>query len=380
MEYKDNALISSIYEAAMNPGGWQGVIADLASRFNCHVGSMMCHGEPGQQHAINVRYSVFSNPEEIDRNWIENFSESDPWLHNSFKYYKNYFYNCRRLGTFTGLDCTPYSELTNSECYNEIYVDLNMDDWVGSVLRLSADEMSIVVVNRSKDAGFFSPEEKNQFEYFATHIRKSIRLSEELALSRISGEINADLSGTGIILMSSSGKILSVNPGAEKLIRISSLISIRNNKLNFREAGDQTKLQKLAYGISCGLIAAPGIMVLRGMSLDRNLALQLFPVRNVPAIFSLLGTTEPVLLLLVSGKSVSNAVSVQHALVQLGLTKAEARVCAELSMGRSARNIAELHEVAESTVRSQIKSSLLKLNFERQVDLIIFIKDLLPRP
>ena len=56
-----------------------------------------------------------------------------------------------------------------------------------------------------------------------------------------------------------------------------------------------------------------------------------------------------------------------------GMTQAEAEVCRHLCMGLSVKSIADIRNVKESTVRSQLKIIFQMLNVSRTQDLIIKI-------
>jgi DNA-binding CsgD family transcriptional regulator len=56
-----------------------------------------------------------------------------------------------------------------------------------------------------------------------------------------------------------------------------------------------------------------------------------------------------------------------------GLTPAEARLVRRLASGRSLREVARLHAVALSTVRSQVKGVLQKTGTRRQAELVALV-------
>ncbi len=368
-------LIGDIYEATLDPQRWAGVLSKLARTFNSHVASLQCYGAEGTPHRVNLRYG--SDPE-IDQLWISNYLDKDPWPGAAMRKYQETCLAPRRFGAFTGAQCIPYAEVVKSPCYQDIYRHLELDDWMGAPLRLSPDSLSIVVVNRSRRDGLFSESERRQYEHITGHMVRAFRIQEQLALASLAGRPVLDSLRFGIVLLRPDRSVVTANLTAEELTRRCGRIAVRNGRLACVDASEQAHLVRTVAEMLNGRTTSPGVLVIRNGVGNPVLVLQLLLLRQVPEHFGLTGCAPPLfMVVLAAPRCVETQVATQM-LQQLGLTEAEAAICARVAAGFSLSEISDQRGATEATVRKQFNTALQKLNLTRQSELVALVRDLLP--
>lgn len=224
---------------------------------------------------------------------------------------------------------------------------------------------------RATEQGHFTPEDARHLLRLAPHFQRMISLSEKFASNHaLSGlDILARME-TAAFLVEGRGKVIRINACAEALLGQG--IDVINGQLAATDRDSDRRLQALiAAALAADRTAsysAPPIAVAR--SGRRPLMVEAVPVRGRFA--DVLPETRA--LVLAVDLEAQPHTSEHRLQAVLGLTPAEAKVAAQLSLGNQVDLIADQFGVSRETVRNQIKAALAKTGTHRQAELVALVQ------
>ena len=267
-------------------------------------------------------------------------------------------------------DVFSEQERKTSRMYNEALARCGGQN--GLTMRLYGPNGSRIVwgIADPIDASGWSSSRIDMIGRVVPHLRQYVRVRAALvdagALGRSVAEL-LDTTGTGVIQLDWSGRVVAANDGARELLRRDDGLSDRDGGLCAATAQDNDRLQNLLARAlpRFGEPGASGSMTVRRSSLLPRFALHVKPVahreledrsRHVAALVLIVDPVE--------------RARVDPGLVEavLGLSPAQTEIAVMLAEGRTARQIAAATGRGYSTVRTHLKHMFAKLGVSRQFE------------
>ena len=356
-------LISSVYDAALDPTQWPRLAQMLARSFdaessaifqlNLAEGSAGLLGITGNFDAKAMsEYEAYYHQKDL---WAIAMSQSAAGR------------------AMLGTEIVGEVEYLNSEIFNDFAKRLEMFWFVGSVVALEKQFMGAIGIHRPHAARAFEAEDKHRLDLLLPHLSRAMLLQRRLhgltQDNRIALDALEKLS-VGMIAVDARATVLFANPTAERLLRAGLGLTCRQGCLG---ASDPTKDGELRHLIRQAGLAALGRSSETGGVLalprpnGRPLSLLICPLR--PHALTL-GASVPAALLIFSDPDASPSTSTQALIDLYGLTPAEARLMTALVDGERLEDYADRQGISVNTARTQSKQIFAKTGHSRQADLI----------
>jgi DNA-binding CsgD family transcriptional regulator/PAS domain-containing protein len=356
-------LISSVYDAALNPTDWPRLAQLLARSFgaessaifqlNLAQGSAALFGITGNFDAKAMsEYEAYYHQKDL---WAIAMSKSAAGR------------------AMLGTEIVGEAEFLNSEIFNDFAKRLEMFWFVGSVVPLEKQFMGAIGIHRPHGARAFEADDKHHLDMLLPHLSRAMLLQRRLQGltqdNRIALDALEKLS-VGMIAVDPQATVLFANPTAERLLRAGLGLTCRQGCLGATDPNKQDELQRLIQQASLAALGrsseAGGVLALPRPQ-RRPLSLLVCPLR--PHALTL-GASVPAALLIFGDPDANPSTSMQALIELYGLTPAEARLMAALVDGERLEDYASRHQISINTARTQSKQVFAKTGHARQADLI----------
>lgn len=184
-------------------------------------------------------------------------------------------------------------------------------------------------------------------------------------------EASLDVLATGLIMIAENGRVLLCNRSADRLIGRGDALKMEDGVLHACAPWYDEELQGLvgkALKATGSFPEGTGVMNLYPAPGAKPLHLIVTPVRLTEDADS-----APAAAIIVRDPHAQTEVRPEFLRQLYGLTKAEARVVAELAKGKRLQEVAEDLNVSLNTVRNQLKQAFSKTSTNRQADLVSLV-------
>jgi DNA-binding CsgD family transcriptional regulator/PAS domain-containing protein len=357
-------LVELIYRAAGDPAEWPRFVQRLAGVLTGTIATIH-HQRPGASE------SDFAASWNMDPAAIESYA----------KYYGalNLWFTTRphihaQGAVYTSQMLCPEDLLVRSEFYNDWLEPQGMYQGAGATIFKNGPLSSIISIFRPRKAERFDGAEVGLLRILLPHLQRAFQLHNRIQGLERNGAAAADaldLLEQGVVLLDAKGCVLLVNRAADAILAAKKALRLTPHGLVAAVASENRQLSRLiqgaiATGKRVGLDAGGAMVVSRdGQRAPLHVLIAPLGTKTIH-----LGGDVPVAAIFISDpehKPASNGAL----LVQLfGLTRAEARLAEILAAGESLLDAAQKLGVAQSTVRSQLKSIFGKTNTNRQSQLV----------
>ncbi|WP_457094381.1 helix-turn-helix transcriptional regulator [Microvirga sp. P5_D2] len=246
---------------------------------------------------------------------------------------------------------------------------------IGYVARLPSMQTVIVGVHRSLRRGPFEKEHEDNFARLAPHAAQAITAAAEIAEARRASCLlgnSLDRVACGAVLLDDQGVVVSMNETAQSMMGAE--FSIFRGRLSVATARDQKALDDLVVlALSGQALLMRAQQVLVRSAKGEQILVQVIPVTgNEQTTFEYLALRPGVLVLVKSLSSLAPE-EIQHRLIQLGLTRGQARVAMAVGSGQSSKAAAEQLKLTDGTVRTVLKGVYERLGISRQSQLVALV-------
>jgi DNA-binding CsgD family transcriptional regulator len=362
---RDHQLIERIYDAALRPEAWQGVVLRVSELFG---GSPVMLGffRPGES-SFGPRFSVGLREEFLDT-YLEYLLEA-PWSPRDMRRLVD------RVGsvaeTFGGLEIestTLYTEWLKPQGLAAVWP-------VGHTLVDEAGEpVGGFAVFRAEGQPPFSEQELAAIAPFVPHFRRALHLNLALHAARTVQHAVAqalDRLPTGALLLNKRREVVLRNRGAERIVSQDDGFRLDRNGPCAADARENVALQKLIADAMdaqrCGAGATTGFLSISRPSGRRPYAVMVAPLLAAPAGGVI---SEAVVALFISDPD-AGSVSEAEVLAKLyALTHSEAELVRLLALGLSLEEAAARRGISVNTARSHLKHAFAKTGTSRQGELV----------
>ena len=234
-------------------------------------------------------------------------------------------------------------------------------------MRGAPESAAFLFLYRRPDQGPFELQHMRLLSHLDSHLRRLAQLHGELYKLRASKQEVADIldrQPTAFVTVDRNGRIRTANRPASKLMLGRDGLALANGVVEGLRP-DVTRRLRLLVTMAC----APAPTGREGsIRLPRQGDRTELVCIVSPGKASVENTAYAILA--IADPEIAPPMTGRHLIDLYGLTSAEARLACDLVEGRSIEAIARDHDVAVSTVRTQLSSTLKKCGVERQIDLV----------
>lgn len=357
-------IVGRIYECAMAPELWPGVLAAVCDGVGGRAGWIATH-EP------RLVRSVYEVEAGCDPAWQKRLGEEyvavSPFIGITL--------HVQPGEVWSVADCIDYDEYRRGRFYREWSGPQGFQDTVMGVLTKTPDKFSWLGVCLDEPA---SGAHKSRVAHFLPHVERALRISRLLEFRAAqSADLMAAVESlaTGLMVVDAELHVRGINPAAERMMRESGALSVQQGRLRW-PSGD-------AAGRLADALAA-----CRGQRLDRAGTAFLLPSRDggvglLAQITPLPRAAEDrpgdaVAAIFLSTPSQPGMAPMEAFVQHYRLTPSETRVLLAMLQGQTPRGIAEANGVGMPTIRTHLSRLYEKTGAGGQTDLVRLAASMAP--
>jgi DNA-binding CsgD family transcriptional regulator len=343
-------LTDRIYEAAVLPELWQGVVSDLSDQAG------------GRAALLSVVQSGSVNLISTSQHFADTWATILHMYPGASNKRTQRLLARRHPGFLTDIDVFGPAEIGEDPLYAEILVPRGYGSGVATAIHFPDGAAAVINIEQPAAAGPFGRGVIQQLDALRPHLARSALLSARLGFERARTAVQT-LEGLGFAAcaVQQSGSVILANQaldgeqalwttrGGDRI----ALLDGRADKL----LGETLRLIDSEAGVRS--------IPLRGGPEASPAVLHVVPIRR--AAHDLFGQATAILVLTKSSTAPTNRTPLLQALFDLSPT--EAAIAARVAAGQSVEEIARADAKSGETVRNQLKSVFAKTGCRRQLDL-----------
>ena len=260
-------------------------------------------------------------------------------------------------------DFITYDRIYKDQTYQELILPAGLGHFSG-VPVIHSDHMTAgIALHRRISDDPFNDQEARLHEAASAACAPVLELASLIEVNSVRSTVNLFGKGKAVAILDYMGRVLDQNHQFERFLNSVSARVDRSRKLILRSQIEQIKLTK-AIGTHIGIVG--GAFALRSTKASGKWLCRIFPK---PA-FTFAGPETGHAILVC--EQIDKPLVLNLKLIQeiFGLTLTESKIANFVFQGITARDIAAARNVSIETVRSHIKSILLKTETNRQVELV----------
>jgi DNA-binding CsgD family transcriptional regulator len=374
-ETQVNHLVGRIYEAALSPARWNGVLDELRGALNGVAFQL---------------YTIDSATRDVVQQWDsglpQRFSDEYRAYYSKLSERNDLLLRNPDLSVIYDHMFFDEAEMDGSEMYRW-RAGFDFRYFIGGQLLRTDSTLSMAALQRSKRQGHATQPEIEAFAVFRSHLGRALRIQGRLAtLEQESSSAWAAIEDAsfGIVVLTGDGRIWRCNREAERIMAEGGEIDGQGGKLVARRPIDNAALQRLIAGAvetahgrggDGGVGDGGGSMALAKRSSPRPYAVLVAPVSEQAALLSLSG---PAVVVLLTDPDHAPETPAQLLRRVYGLTRKEAQLALALAGGASLSDAAEGLRIAEGTARRHLAAIFARTGIHRQAELVRLILSLPP--
>jgi len=362
-----SSLIGDIYDAALDPALWIGVL--LKARALVGGSCATLFSKDATRKSLNVYYDDGGLDPHYKQLYFNKYAKLDPTTTGHV---------FAEIGEpISTADLLPYDEFAETRIYKEWAQPQGLVDFVCAVLDKSATSAAMFGVFRHERDGFVDDATRKRMRLIVPHIRRAVLIGRVIDLKTAEAATFADaLDGlcARLFLVDATGRIVHANASGHALLHECSVLRAINGKLAAREATAAKALEETfaACGNGDAAVGTKGIAVpLRARDGDHFVA-HVLPLTSGARRRA--GKSYAAVAALFVHKAGLEAPSPPEAIAKLyKLTPSELRVLLAIVQVGGVPETAEALGVAEATVKTHLHRLFGKTGATRQADLVKLI-------
>jgi DNA-binding CsgD family transcriptional regulator len=355
-------IVELIYKAAGNQDDWAAVLERLVQALRGNIATMHHQDVSSQESSFSALWNL--DPALIPP-YIAYYGARNPLMTTRPELIRTGAVNTSQM-------LCPDELLLRGEYYNDYLSHLGVLYGVGATLRSDGANSSNISIFRKLGAEPFGEQERKFLLILVPHLQQAFQIHTRIQGLERKADAAADAIDQltrGVVLLGADGRVLLANSSATALCASDPALKLTARGLVAAVPSENRRLHQLIRGALTtgkGLHAGGGTSISRS-GLRRPLHVLVTPLRT-SAIH--LGKEVPTVAVFISDPDRKPISESQVFSLLYGLTQAESRLALSLAEGRSLKDAAEQLGVAQSTVRSQLKSIFGKTNTSRQSQLV----------
>jgi DNA-binding CsgD family transcriptional regulator/PAS domain-containing protein len=365
----DIDFIAAIYDAIIEPSGWDEVVKRIVEETKLIGGVIVTHQFDALTHQVDAAH-------------VTTLCNIDPFYADAFvqNYYKINPLAATAVAIAPG-EVLAASSITQTDSfrasafYNEFLRPQGCADLIFVGLRRTPTTSELLALHRSPNAIGVEPMEWNLLESIAPHLKRAAAIHELLARARATTDTLATAvaaAGFAVFLLTGDCRVLFANAKAEDLLRRGIGLRYERGRLAATSPVLSARLRALARQGAChttGETHVGGTLELcRGENHPPLIAyvIPLAPIRTA----TLFDLDRPAAAVFVVNPAAGFGAQIQSFATRFGLTGAEERVLAEIIAGNGLLAAATKLKITEATARTHARRILAKTGTNRQTELI----------
>lgn len=358
-------LIARIYDAVLRPEEWPEILAEIAKVGNAKHTNLILHDSSNPE--VTIAAASY-DPAIFDEYHEKYMASEEPMAINMLKYPAFQMVSDDELCDW-GVDYSdmPVMPFLKRAAGVKRRIVARLHDhgvWFDGLTFLYSMEGEIMTAA-----------ENSQVQIVLPHIAKAIAVARPFNVlkARFHAIFSVlDRFHTGVFLLSATGSVVLENKEASRILDLKDGISVsRDGRL---KSNTQSGNGVLSAAIMAAVSTVNGegddtgtLLSVPRSSGGSDFLLDVSPLKD--SLGELGGTFRGALVMAVDPENRA-VISTRGVDFLFGLTKAEARVCELLVEGHNTEEMAEMRNVSIETIRSQIKSVLLKTNSANRSDVL----------
>lgn len=367
-EPDSDALLSSVYDAALQPDRWGDALGRIGSQVSASSAFLFSsHSDIEPEAFLHVHNQAAEMLQAFGSYW----HTEDPWALAAHRTGRM----CR--GTWVvGSELVPREQLIKTTFFNEFGKTHGIEALVGGVLfdGSEPDRMPFTNVSwyRPPGAPHFDAAEKNRLKEFVPHLQRALRIQRKvrsLADDRVDKALGAIRVAS--VVLDRQGRIHHHNQLASPLLESLPYGCIRSGQL--RAIGERCCPSVTEALAACTASNPVRIVAVLPGSSPQVIGATLTPLPYEGA--SLLGVHEHERFLLLIELPRTDGRGAASAVADLfGLSPAEVRVLGGLLEGATPAEISGASGTTMNTIRTQISNLLMKTSTKSQSELLLLMR------
>ncbi len=355
-----SALLDQFYGAVEDPSAWADTLARLSDLCGLENAAFVVSDPAlGLARVVSPR----ADPEviaEYDRIWWRHDPTVAATAHHP-------------VGEITSLETTGRDVFLNSLFHNEYWRHSGLGaERLASNLATGDGAFASLVVQAGIRRDEIDEQALRTFRAVVPHAVRTtaiMRRLQALELARTAAEEAARHGASLAVPVDARLRPIVADDATEAALSALPGIRLAHGQLVPDEAADAARLERLVAGCAPGSRGARGGTMTTGApDTGSGLVIEVLPWRGADHPASLLA--RPVALLLVTDLAARKAARLTMMEERFGLTRAEARLCAELLAGGSRSEVAARLGITDATARTHLSRVFQKTGVNRQSELI----------
>lgn len=353
-----SALMSLLYEAAMDPEGWKAFLETLRLQLGGNYASLIVR--PGSADDVGLIVSVAGDRRDL--------------VPNSPKISMSPFRNMPTDRIVTVGDVMPESEWRASSYYNDWCKQMQVFHVMAADIVTKDSCVYGLRITRPEGSPAFTKQERAFGTMLLPHIKRALNLhlsvNQDRQVISLYSKATAQLM-VGVVILDQNGLVLECNPAAASILDMQDGLKITGGVLEANYANDNRKMQRL---IKDALMhtQVSRLSMTEGMSVSRQSG-QLnwgVVVQSISPDEWTEGKQRPSVAVFVrdTGGKADPPLKLAQQLFQL--TPAETSLAIQLANGLSLEEAAEALNIRRNTARAHLRSIFSKTGVRRQTELV----------
>jgi DNA-binding CsgD family transcriptional regulator len=362
-------LMDLVYAAAMDPSRWANVTSALGVAFRAQF-SLMFGFDSSRSRVLYAE--LWGLPQDALTPYERTYAALDIRMPPALRAPAGTVVTDETLIDRTTLHASPI--------YNEYLRRIDCDHIMGVLPSNSPDMQVIISLNRSRRTGAFDCQEQAFLQRLVPHIQRAVSMSAQLVTANHATRLSEDLMtrvNFGIITLAVDGRVVDVNPIAERILRDGNTLTQLGGRLMAASRVANDRLQRaiaatLEFRVDRKHNTIEPLMV----PSDNGIPLRLL-IAPMAVPLSVLHGPHPVAIVFLFAKNAGPKICLETLRLAYGLTPAEAKITARLAEGCSVDEIARTSSLSIETVRTHIKRVFAKTDCNSQA---LLVREILTGP
>ena len=360
-----SALISNIYDAALDPDLWTPVLEHICAYVPGCMGNLFSQDALSQTAS---RYFSWGHDPYFYDLYLTKYAPLNPIFPAAMSY--------PICEPFASTDIISFEDMQKTQYYKEWLEPQGYIDFVGCNLEKSATSVAPLAIVRHERDGFTDDAARRRVGLIAPHVRRAMLIGRVIDLSNIRTTAFAeafDGLAAGVFLVDAYGGLVHANASGQAMLDAADPLTLVQDGLVFSDPAVDRALHDVFFAASSGdeAVATGGIAVpLKGRSI--HFLAHVLPLTSGMRREAGLSTSA-VAALFVRRASIDLPAAIKAAAQLYGITPAEEKVLEALIEVGGVGAVAELLGTSGSTIKRHLEHLFAKTGTKRQAELVRLI-------
>ena len=366
-------LVNRIYEGAVEPAAWPGIVEDIRVFFRSPKGLLLTNFIGPEEGGLNVSSGISQRSLDL---WNARYIPHDMWTQGAMR--KGFFYDgAVALGT----DVVPHEDFLQSKIYRELLVHEGVARLCACIVFASNSggvlPTSLGVYRGLADPAY-EPADRDLMRVLTPHLSRALGVMYRLRdaeLKRVASLDALDRIAAGVLLLDRGGAVHHLNAEAQRIVERGDGLALTEAGPRLLSASDPAARRTLADAIRSAvtddLLQAPhfsSTVSIPRAGERRPYVLQFAPLPHTNAFST---RASPVAaIVFVTDPDRATTLDAATLKAMFGITPAETRLAARLCAGETLAAAAAHCAVEKATARSQLAALYDKTQTHSQAQLV----------